>query len=166
MLLSPLKSCIEKYIDPYTGGKRANTRGRLENVSSPIVLEQHDPLITLREQRHDIRRVVRRHVTDLEPNRARKSMKNLSLVARAAVPVESQSASVVSVFADEKFIHTISVKIECTNEDRPEKRVDQDSGRPKRISSGKVVPHERAPGLIIGIENARIREREHFRSRQ
>src|SRR5688572_12812636 len=94
---------------------------------APIIGEQHNPLITLRKQGHDIRSLVPSHIAYLEPDGAWTGIQYLPLMLRSIAAIKSESPTVVAVFADEKVVSTIPVEVKLLNEDRPEERVDQDS---------------------------------------
>src|SRR2546427_10329175 len=97
-----------------------------EEIPRTVVGVQNDSLISLREQRHDIRESIPREVDDFEPYGARRGIENLTPIGRAVLAIERQAPAVVAEFADHKVLPAIPGKIELPHEDRPEERVDQD----------------------------------------
>src|SRR5882762_11394431 len=87
-------------------------------VPFPVIFEQRNPLITLREQRDDVRIPVPCHVPYLEPDGAWTGIQHLPLIMRAVVAIKRQSPTVVAEFADEKFVPAIPIKVEWLDEDR------------------------------------------------
>src|SRR5207249_9516777 len=88
------------------------------------------------------------------PDGTRTWIQHLPPILRAVVPIERQSPTVVAELADEKVAPAVPGKVKGLDKDRPEQRVDQDSVESQRVTTGKTVLHETAPGLVIGAEDA------------
>src|ERR1700686_251574 len=86
-------------------------------ISFPIIVEHHNPLVTLREQRHDIWSAIPCHVTDFEMDSAGTTIQHLALIARSIVPIKTQSTTVVAEFADDKFVHAVLVEVKLLDKD-------------------------------------------------
>src|SRR6266576_4196584 len=119
-------------------------------IPRTVIGVQNDSLISLREQRHDIRESIPREVDDFEPYGAWRGIENVTLIRRAIRPIERQTPAVVAEFADHKVLPAIPGKVELPHEDRPQERVAQDFAEVRRPVTGKIILHERTQWPVIG----------------
>src|SRR5437762_9578263 len=105
-LPSPLKSRMVKYDGTGDFSEAGQHLARSGEIACPVVDEHDDALVTLREQRDDIRKSVPREVEDFEPDRAGRGIEHLAPISPAILPIERQTPAVVAEFADRSEEHT------------------------------------------------------------